>query len=240
MNNEILDRQNRLGISPKNNIAIVGCGGIGVWVALFLALSGSNRLILYDHDRVEFSNLARIPFQEEDVNKPKVEVLASLLSLLRPSLNVEAMGKATELTLSTGGLMESLIDCTDNVETQLMIWKWCEKTNVPYMKAGYDGTLVTVTSTPSGWSTGSGVGYTITPSWVIPAVMAACGAVMKLYKPELEINGDILDGVRYGQEPVKTEKQKADPVYPLPPNSRLSNISLDYRTYELGGRNESQ
>ena len=65
------------------SVLIVGCGGLGSMVALFLAGAGVGKLTLVDADSVELSNLHRqLAFRESDVAKPKVQALKDQLLAL--------------------------------------------------------------------------------------------------------------------------------------------------------------
>jgi len=73
-------------VLKKSTVGVAGCGGLGANAALALARAGTGRLILADHDRVEFSNLNRQPYFLGDVGKPKVEVLAEYLRSGNPDM----------------------------------------------------------------------------------------------------------------------------------------------------------
>ena len=60
-------------------VHLVGCGGIGSFVALALAKLGCPHLCLYDDDRVEEHNVPNQLFRLSDVGRPKVEALAEVL-----------------------------------------------------------------------------------------------------------------------------------------------------------------
>ena len=56
-------------------VLIIGVGGLGSPVALYLASSGINNIGVVDHDKIDISNLHRqILFDEDDVNKFKVDI----------------------------------------------------------------------------------------------------------------------------------------------------------------------
>src|SRR5207248_9976600 len=72
-------------------VAIVGVGGLGSPVALYLAAAGVGRLGLIDDQNVEPSNLNRqVIFEERDVGRRKVEAAASRLLRLDAGLRLGA------------------------------------------------------------------------------------------------------------------------------------------------------
>src|SRR5947209_11449435 len=72
-------------------VAIVGVGGLGSPVALYLAAAGVGRLGLIDDQKVEASNLNRqVVYEECDIGRTKVEAAAGRLLLLDPTLRVDA------------------------------------------------------------------------------------------------------------------------------------------------------
>lgn len=80
-----LARQNVFGNGLRQaashlQIAIVGVGGIGMLVAEQLARAGFSRFVLVDHDKVETSNLNRLPnLSQSDLGRSKVKAAKSLI-----------------------------------------------------------------------------------------------------------------------------------------------------------------
>ena len=65
-------------------VAIVGLGGLGSNVALWLARLGVGQLLLYDFDKVELSNLNRQYYFLEDVGQYKATALLHHLKAVNP------------------------------------------------------------------------------------------------------------------------------------------------------------
>lgn len=74
-----------------SSVLVVGVGGLGSPLALYLAAAGVGRIGIVDSDRVEVSNLQRqVLFGESSVGRPKTEVVGARLSDLNPHVEVEA------------------------------------------------------------------------------------------------------------------------------------------------------
>jgi molybdopterin-synthase adenylyltransferase len=73
----------------RARVAVLGCGGLGCWVASGLACAGVGSLLLIDDDRVEISNLNRqLLFGEADIGHLKVEAAAKRLLAFNSQLEV--------------------------------------------------------------------------------------------------------------------------------------------------------
>jgi molybdopterin/thiamine biosynthesis adenylyltransferase/rhodanese-related sulfurtransferase len=116
-----LDGQLKL---KRGKVAIIGLGGLGSPVALYLAAAGVGSLTLIDHDTISESNLHRqILFGVSDVGRPKSEVALERLSAINPSVIIETHN----LRLDSSNAKEILaghdliIDCTDSFESRYAI-----------------------------------------------------------------------------------------------------------------------
>lgn len=110
------------------HVLVVGVGGLGSPVAMYLAASGIGHLTLVDHDTVELSNLQRqIVHTTERLGLPKVESAQQMLRALNPECVVEAI----PVRLSGGELNDAVaqadvvIDASDNFATRFAVNRAC-------------------------------------------------------------------------------------------------------------------
>jgi hypothetical protein len=216
-------RQEGLSVAPPKTVSVVGCGGIGTWVAIDLAMSGTKRLNLFDDDQLEMHNINRIPFTPNDVGRTKTEILAEFVLKMRPDIQVYQYGKVTELTQN---LIEGyVVDCTDKVKTQTFLQGLCTKKKLPYFRIGYDGNHMTIIDgrypdAPKAadvWDDGSGhEGYTTVPSWVVPPQIGAalltyivCNADQRAYTP-INVDVEHLTSVNILMEELDKQKKVED------------------------------
>ncbi|MDV7106218.1 HesA/MoeB/ThiF family protein [Vibrio sp. TH_r3] len=107
-----------------SRVLVVGCGGLGNVVALYLAASGIGKLVLSDGDKVESSNLQRqVAYSEDQIGNSKAKSLCKKIASLNSSCNVVAIDKnlsGERLQLETM-ISDLVIDCTDNFKTRKQI-----------------------------------------------------------------------------------------------------------------------
>lgn len=198
MNTVYNDRQQELNLRTDISVFIIGCGGIGAWVALELVLAGVSNIKLADPDLLELHNLNRLPYPIDSVGTPKVIALSKLLHSVRSidELEVTTIQEAiTPNLLNVIHNNEVIIDCTDNIDTQKAIYKWAKDNGVEYHRAGVNTNHITITSTVTPWSVKKAepdvCGVTI-PAWVAPCVLAASLVVAKVLKyPTMEKSFDL-------------------------------------------------
>jgi len=190
----LYERQNRIqNLHIPSVASVIGCGGTGFWTAVFLAMSGIKELILIDPDKLETSNLNRLPLEERHVGKNKTVIASEFIHTIRNPIRTELHEKRIETTQDCTILRGIVFCCTDNLKSQQIICAYCKKNNLKYQRIGYDGTILNVSKAfPLSFEDAMDEGgYSVTPSWVVPAVFAAAAGVSsKLYK-ELCIMDDI-------------------------------------------------
>ncbi|MDO5657364.1 MAG: molybdopterin-synthase adenylyltransferase MoeB [Paracoccus sp. (in: a-proteobacteria)] len=97
-------------------VLIVGAGGLGAPVALYLAAAGVGRITIADDDRVSLSNLQRqIIFRSDDAGAAKTEAAARAMAALNPHIRVTALNR--QITEADAALIadhDLILDGTDN------------------------------------------------------------------------------------------------------------------------------
>lgn len=174
----LYDRQKTLKLNQNQSVTVVGCGGIGYWVAKFLAMSGIKKIIAFDPDTIEEHNLNRLDIPLRFVGKNKADIVKIAIEALRDDCIVYSFPfKFNDLSDKT----DWVIDCTDNSESQVENQKIARKKGSHYFKAGYDGENFGIHNSVGEWGESTN-GYTVVPSWVVPAVIVAALAVAKVMK----------------------------------------------------------
>ena len=108
----------------RASVAIVGLGGLGSPVALYLAAAGVGRLGLIDDQAVELSNLNRqILFEDCDVGRPKVEAAAGRLLILDSALRLDPRQENVRSSNVEAivGAYDLVVDGTDSFETKFLL-----------------------------------------------------------------------------------------------------------------------
>jgi molybdopterin/thiamine biosynthesis adenylyltransferase/rhodanese-related sulfurtransferase len=131
--------QRRLALA---RVGLVGAGGLGSPVALYLAAAGVGKLRLADPDRVELGNLHRqILHGEDGLGLPKVESAALRLGALSSALELEGWTEAvTEDNVEPflAGC-DLVIDGSDRVATRYLLSDACFRHGVPLVHAAVEG-----------------------------------------------------------------------------------------------------
>ncbi|MGE4367342.1 MAG: molybdopterin-synthase adenylyltransferase MoeB [Thermomonas sp.] len=133
-----LDGQRRLRAS---RVALVGAGGLGSPVALYLAAAGVGGLTLIDHDQVDRSNLQRqVLHGEVDIGRRKVDSARDRLLVLSPDLHVEACAARLDATNADALLSGHavVVDGTDNFHTRYLANDACVRLGIPLVHGAVD------------------------------------------------------------------------------------------------------
>ena len=117
-----------------STVAVIGLGGLGSPVALYLAASGVGKLALVDDDIVDKSNLQRqVIHDETSVGIAKVESAAQSIRLLNRETETQAIHHrlvGTELR-DLFDTVDIVVDATDNFGSRYEINKACLSTDTP-------------------------------------------------------------------------------------------------------------
>jgi adenylyltransferase/sulfurtransferase len=132
---EELQRYNRHLIMPEvglsgqaklkqASVLLVGAGGLGAPLGMYLAAAGVGRLGLVDFDAVDTSNLQRqVTYSAADVGRPKLEVTRERLSGINPHIRIDT--HQTRLSASNAlDLLKDydiIVDGTDNFPTRYLV-----------------------------------------------------------------------------------------------------------------------
>ncbi len=111
-----------------SSVLIVGAGGLGSPVAIYLAAAGVGRIGILDADTVGLSNLQRqIAHTTADLGRPKAISAAEKMRALNPDISVEPLTEmlTEENAAEIIGGYDITIDCTDNLPTRLLINDCC-------------------------------------------------------------------------------------------------------------------
>ena len=115
-------------------VLIVGMGGLGCPVAMYLAAAGVGTLVLADFDVIDLTNLQRqIAHATHDIGKSKVESVRNTVNSLNPDVNVIPFNKRMEgNSLSTQvKAADVVVDASDNFSTRFAINEACVKSGTP-------------------------------------------------------------------------------------------------------------
>jgi len=126
----------------KSTVLIIGCGGLGGFVAEMLCRIGVGNLILMDGDVFEEHNLNRQNFSTiRTLGLPKAEVVKSALEAINPALHVKSIPEffTLEKYQSTLEKVSVVVDALDNPTLKCAIAAWCKDKNIPFVHGAIAG-----------------------------------------------------------------------------------------------------
>ena len=124
---------------------IIGAGGLGSPVGLYLAASGVGHITVVDHDQVDLTNLQRqIAHNTASLGHDKATSAASAMLALNPEVQVQAISERAKASLLNALVAGShvVIDCCDNFETRHAVNAACVRHRVPLVSGAvirFDG-----------------------------------------------------------------------------------------------------
>ncbi len=156
MNDDQLLRYSRhilldaIGIDGQQRIleahaVVLGAGGLGSPVALYLAAAGVGRITLIDDDTVDATNLQRqIAHVEQRIGQLKVESAREAMRQINPGPRVRTLARRADPALLDECLSDAsvVLDCSDNFATRQALNAACVRAGVPLVSGaaiGFDG-----------------------------------------------------------------------------------------------------
>src|SRR4051794_5005475 len=132
------------------SVLVIGAGGLGAPVLMYLAAAGVGRIGVVDDDLVSLSNLQRqIVHFTPDVGRSKVDSAADKIQALNP--HVTFVSHASRLAASNAlgliGAYDLVLDGSDNFDTRYLVSDACFLARRPLITAAlgtFDGSLTTI------------------------------------------------------------------------------------------------
>ena len=143
-----------LGIEGQERIRraralVIGAGGLGSPVALYLGSAGIGRLTLVDDDAVDLTNLQRqVAHTHDRIGQPKVDSARAAVLAIAPALDVVAIAKRADAAVLAERVADAdvVLDCSDNFATRQAVNAACVAAGVPLVSGAaisFDGQLST-------------------------------------------------------------------------------------------------
>ena len=134
----------------KSRVLVVGCGGLGSPILLYLAAAGVGTLGVADSDKVSLSNLNRqILYETEDLGRSKVLAAVHRLRALNPE--VRAIPYEERVLVDNGaalvGQFDLVVEASDNLETKDLLNTLCVQAGIPLVWGAvqrFEGQMSTV------------------------------------------------------------------------------------------------
>ena len=124
---------------------VIGAGGLGSPVALYLGSAGVGRITLVDPDTVDLTNLQRqIAHRQDRIGQPKVVSAAAAILALNPAARVDTLTQRADGALLDQWVPQAdvVLDCSDNFATRQLVNAACVRHRRPLVSGaaiGFDG-----------------------------------------------------------------------------------------------------
>ena len=127
------------------HVLIVGMGGLGCPVSLYLAAAGVGELSLCDGDTVDHSNLQRqVLYTEDDCGKAKVACAQARLNALNADIKIHLYNEQLSSQILANSY-DLVVDCTDNLAARQQLNRHCVSHKIPLVSGsalGWEGQLM--------------------------------------------------------------------------------------------------
>jgi molybdopterin/thiamine biosynthesis adenylyltransferase len=137
-----IEGQERLGAS---HAVVIGAGGLGSPVALYLGTAGVGRITLVDHDHVDLTNLQRqIAHSMARIGQPKAQSAREAIAAINPHVEVQPLLQRADAALldQLAAQADVMVDCCDNFATRQAVNAACMARGTPLVSGAairFDG-----------------------------------------------------------------------------------------------------
>ena len=243
MNDEQLLRYSRQIMLPQvdlngqekllaSRVLIIGMGGLGSPIAMYLAAAGIGHLVLVDDDKVEISNLQRqIAHSTNDIGLSKVESAKQTLQNLNPEIKVSCHDKRlNEKELANEvAAADVVIDGTDNFTSRFALNTQSVKSKTPLISGAairMEGQVSVFNKTPASpcyrclYKDEGELDTSCSTNGVLSPVVGIIGSIQATEAIKVLLNiGECLDGKLLMLDAMQMEwrtlKLKKDPACPV-------------------------
>ena len=121
---------------------VIGAGGLGSPVAMYLATAGVGRITVVDHDSVDLTNLQRqIAHNQSRLGLPKAESVRATVAALNPEVQLHALVQRADARLLELWVPRAdvVLDCSDNFRTRHAINAACVQHSKPLVSGSAIG-----------------------------------------------------------------------------------------------------
>jgi adenylyltransferase/sulfurtransferase len=173
----------------SSRVLVVGLGGLGSPVAMYLAAAGVGRLVLADFDAVDLSNLQRqIIHTTAQIGRPKAESARIALAALNPDVELVTVKRSlVEETLPdiVAGV-DLVLDCCDNFQTRFAVNAACVAAGIPLVSGAairLEGQVTAFSGRPGGpcyqclYPRDGGIDETCSTNGVLAPVVGIIGSI---------------------------------------------------------------
>lgn len=134
--------EEELEIINRKNICIIGCGGLGGYVANGFARFGVNKITLVDGDVFQEHNLNRQLFSTvENININKAKATEEILRKINPTVKIVSIEEMIQEDNYKKILknQDLVIDCLDNSRSRIFLGKVCSEENIQLIHGAISG-----------------------------------------------------------------------------------------------------
>ena len=121
---------------------VIGAGGLGSPVAMYLATAGVGRITVVDHDSVDLTNLQRqIAHNQSRLGLPKAESVRATVAAINPEVQLRALVQRADARLLEQWVPQAdvVLDCSDNFRTRHAINAACVQHGKPLVSGSAIG-----------------------------------------------------------------------------------------------------